>query len=179
MNQKQGMTCWPANFLMEAFVKWNFLCFLFLCCLLVSLARVTIVLGAPVMLFIQRFQSAPQQGFILTAGQGGRSALLCLVSRWDAGRWRDIYAWPCKAAGAEPGESPSFLIPYSVCCSLVQADVASSLKGWSLGSAGHIMNSLLSVLLESHHAKVTDLKEKPEAQIKRGSICFWELLFTL
>lgn len=96
VNQKQGMTFWPANFLTEAFVKWNFLCFLFLCCLLVLLAWVTITLGASAVLFIQRFQSAPQQDSILMAGQRGRSALLCLVSRWDAGRWHDLYPCPAK-----------------------------------------------------------------------------------
>lgn len=54
VNQKQRMTFWPANFLTDAFVKWNFLCFLFLCCLLVLLARVPIILGTSVVLFIQR-----------------------------------------------------------------------------------------------------------------------------
>lgn len=86
---------------------------------------------------------------------------------------------PCKAAGAEPGESLSFQIPCSVCCSPVQEDVASSSKGWTLGSAGHMMNSLLSVLPESHLAKVTALKKKLEIQIKRDLIGFWEQLFSL
>lgn len=98
------------------------------------------------------------------------------MGHWEV-TW--LICMPCKAAGVEPGESPSFLIPNSGCWSLVQADVASPSKGWTVGSAGHIMNSLLSVLLESHHAKLTDLKEKLEAQIKRGLICSWELFFSL
>lgn len=88
-----------------------------------------------------------------------------------------LICMPCKAA--EPGCCPSFPRPNAVCCSLVQADVVSSLKSWALGSAGHTMHSLLSALLENHHARVTDLKEKLQAQIKTGSICFWDLLFSL
>lgn len=94
-------------FSLTAFVKWNFLCFLFLCCLIVLLARVTITLGASVMLFIQRFQSVPPQDFILTAGPGGRSALFCLVSRWDAERWHDIYVCPAKLQGQNQVRAPA------------------------------------------------------------------------
>lgn len=81
VNQKQGMTFWPANFLTESRTTWAFLCFLFLCCLLVLLARVTIILGASAVLVIQRFQSALQQGFLLTAG-GEKGHLCC--AQWAA-----------------------------------------------------------------------------------------------
>lgn len=88
-----------------------------------------------------------------------------------------LICMPCKAA--ESGCCPSSPVPNAVCCSLVQADVASPLKDWASGPAGHTMHSLLSVLLESHHARVSDFKEKLQAQNKTGLICFWDLLFSL
>lgn len=85
VNQKQGMTFRPANFLSEARTTRAFLCFLFLCCLLVSLARVTIKLGSSAVLVIQRSQSALRRGFLFAAG-GEKGQLCC--ARWAAGAQR-------------------------------------------------------------------------------------------